>query len=119
MMSRKTTLFIAGAVASAALALSAPAASAAPSSAPDAAPVSAKSAPAYKHIKILKDGINIRAKATTKSASLGLAYKSHKVNFLASVRGETVNGEFNWVKVKDTTTGVTGYINAAYVELIP
>ncbi|MBW5424853.1 hypothetical protein GKQ77_25350 [Streptomyces sp. BG9H] len=42
-----------------------------------------------------------------------------RLTFLASVRGENVNGEFSWLKVKDPSTGVTGYINAAYCELIP
>ncbi|MEL5957456.1 SH3 domain-containing protein [Streptomyces sp. CLV115] len=114
---KRSTMLVVGVMASSALAISAPAAGALSNSAPSA--ITASAVVSLDHVKFLQDGVNIRAEATTKSPSLGLAYKSHKANFLASVRGENVNGEFNWVKLKDTTTGVTGYVNAAYISLIP
>ncbi|MCT2544036.1 MULTISPECIES: SH3 domain-containing protein [Streptomyces] len=116
---KRSTMLVVGVIAGSALTISAPAAGALSNSAPSAIPASTSTAASLDHVKFLQDGVNIRAEATTKSPSLGLAYKSHKANFLASVRGENVNGEFNWVKLKDTTTGVTGYVNAAYISLIP
>ncbi|MEU7592613.1 SH3 domain-containing protein [Streptomyces sp. NPDC039022] len=116
MIPRKSALALSAAVSSAALALSISPAEAVSSSSDSAAAPSRVSSRAADSVKILVDGVHIRANATTKSPSLGLAYKSHKVTFLASVRGENVNGEFNWVKVRDNTTGVTGYINGAYVQ---
>ncbi|QIB46093.1 hypothetical protein [Streptomyces aureoverticillatus] len=76
-----------------------------------AAPAASASAP----VKFRADGVHIRAKATTNSSSLGLGYKRHSVTGICSIKGQVVSGDMWWMKVKDNSTGVTGYVNQSLI----
>ncbi|MEV0446022.1 hypothetical protein AB0I84_26950 [Streptomyces spectabilis] len=75
----------------------------------------APSASASSPVKFRKDGVHIRAKATTDSASLGLGYKSHSVTGICHKKGQVVDGDYWWMKVKNNSTGVTGYVNESLI----
>ncbi|MFF3501159.1 SH3 domain-containing protein [Streptomyces sp. NPDC003247] len=88
--------------------LSAPAANAAPAA--DAATIASSSScrslpplPYTVHTK----AVTIRSKATTKSAAVGVLYKSHKF-IVHKSRG-------NWRHITDKTTGIKGWVSGTYV----
>lgn len=51
--------------------------------------------------------VTIRAKATAKSAAVGVLYRGHKFTVRKS--------SGNWRYITDKTTGITGWVSGAYV----
>ncbi|MEV8128706.1 SH3 domain-containing protein [Streptomyces sp. NPDC085944] len=52
--------------------------------------------------------VTIRAKATTKSAAVGVLYRSHQFTVHRS--------SGNWRHIADKTTGITGWVSGTYVH---
>lgn len=64
------------------------------------------------------DGIRIRSCADTSCAVLGLGYRSHSVTDYCWVAGTPIGGNDFWDRIRDNTTGVTGYVNETYLRPI-
>ncbi|HYN66092.1 MAG TPA: hypothetical protein VES93_04330 [Ornithinibacter sp.] len=61
-------------------------------------------------------GTNIRRCPQLSCVKDGIGYPSHSVTVYCYTYGSTADGTNIWYKVKDTTTGVSGYSLSRYVD---
>jgi hypothetical protein len=89
------------------------ASAATPESAPAVKPMSGLGM--FGHVVNAPKGLNIRAKATTNSKSLGKLPNGYHVEIACKVKGQNVKGNKIWYAMESRTNGPAGWISARYV----